>query len=176
MIYQYKCKECELVLELYYESIPKKIPKYIRREHPLFNNEQITDLEPSCVSQICKGTAYRYYSADNMPAIQFKGLDFWTNRNKERKFYEKGYDKDHAQRFYKEAIKGSKERMKTGNHQYKRYEFTPGVAKAMGARRKTDKEVKDSLKLAKKLTEEAYTQAKNMGYKALDPTKPNFMQ
>lgn len=109
------------------------------------------------------------------PGIQFKGLDFWTNRNRERNFAIKGYDKDHAKRFYKEAITNSKKRMNQGASAYKRYEPTDKLFKDIGATRKSDREVAESLKKAKDLTQQAYNLANSKGLK-LDPTQPNQPQ
>lgn len=47
-----------------------------------------------------------------------KGLCF-TNLERERKFYQKGMDKQQAENFYKESIAASKERIDSGKEHYK---------------------------------------------------------
>ena len=150
IIYQYLCKECNILWDKEYETIPKRIPKYIKCINQMPNKEVL-----------CNHRAYREYT---VPNLKFVGLDFWTIRNRERKFTHKGYDKDMAQKFYKDAIAGSKRRIKDGRKAYAQYKFTDEIAKSRGARRKSDREVEEGFKRARKLTEQTYDKAQKMGY------------
>ena len=57
------------------------------------------------------------------PAVHFAACDydFETNRSRNEKLLKYGFDKDTAQRFYKESIKNSKAHLETGGQHYSRW-------------------------------------------------------
>lgn len=71
---------------------------------------------------------------------QFEGWckgNCFTNRERERKFYEKGMDKQQASEFYKESIEASKERRKSGGQHYKKVDPDLKKLREHGIIRKT---------------------------------------
>jgi hypothetical protein len=72
----------------------------------------------------------------------------FTNRERERKFYEKGLDKQQANTFYNESIEASKERIKSGGVHYKKVDFDMEFFAKKGLAKKTDNMTKkiDNLK------------------------------
>ena len=139
----------------------------------------------------CKKLSNRFYQKENI-GISFnddgcgnKGSganDFHTVRRRYQKHAEKGYDKDSANRFLRKSIEDTRGRMDNSSFRYKsanlNYEkmAEDGIVKKLN-----DKESKEKLERAKKLTIDAYDKANKMGYKdinqdKLDITKPQHQQ
>lgn len=112
-----------------------------------------------CERQICR--------PGEAPAAVFKGRGFYTNFSRDRKYAEKGMDKQEADRWLQQEIDNSKARMNSGNQHYKR--MVPNyknLHKQGVVKRVSDKEAIRKRNDSKKMTEEAYKKA------GLDPTKP----
>jgi hypothetical protein len=97
------------------------------------------------------------------PGLIFKGFGWDTNSYRDKKYIEKGMDKDTANEFLDKACDYSKDRMKTGGDVYSRWVpdcekmVKEGKAKRV-SKKKTVKKIEES----KKLTETHY---KKMGVK-----------
>ena len=145
--FEYACRDCEICWEL--EAPVGQAPK-----------------EPECPK--CEKPGFRYYGNQYLN-ISFKddgtgnqkgkrgAMDFQTVRRRYQKFFEKGYDKDSAHRWYKNEIEASKQHMKSGHMHYKPMNFDlkwweeKGLAKKVTKKRRAEK-----LKAAKEMTGAAY--------------------
>jgi hypothetical protein len=160
--HQYKCKKCECEFELeiglidgqYILRVPfteeEEEEMWAKGIDPRFEETELTlkelPMSPPCMQ--CDSNE----TEKLMP--EFNGWckgNCFTNRERERKFYEKGMPKDQALNFYKESIQASKERIATGGVHYK--EIVPdmdhmrkhGVAKKLN-----DKQVANKREYLKK--------------------------
>ena len=121
---------------------------------------------------VCGDWAERQYARPGeSPGAIFKGFGWYTNKSRDRKYAEKGMDKQEANRFLEQEIRNSQKRMESGGQHYKRmvpnYKnlHKQGVVKQV-----SDKEAIRKREASKKMTEEAYKKA------GLDPTKPSTPQ
>lgn len=147
-IYQCMNEECEEVVEIFCPVSKRK--KRVR----------CPECEEWCEQIVCK-------PGEEPPGLIFKGHGWYTNKSRDRKYAEKGMDKQTADRWLNDEIKNSQERLNSGNQHYKRY--TPdyeSLHKAGMVKRVSDKRAIEKKEMSKKLTEEAYKKA------GLDPTKP----
>ena len=130
-VYQYSCDKCKIYWELDFPlgQAPKKTLclKYKKKRE-------------------------RFYSSS--PQLIFKGMDFHTNRRKSQKFHQHGASKDDALRYYNESIKATNARLNEITSPYSKMAFTNKVAKNRGARKLSEREVRDKIALAKKLTQQ----------------------
>ena len=147
--YEYACRGCEVSWEL--EADIGKAPK-----------------TPDCPK--CEKPGFRYYG-NQYVAISFNDdgtgnqnnpgrQDFQTVRRRYQKFFEKGYDKDSADRWYKKEMEKSKQHMKSGHQHYKPLNFDMEWWEEKGLAKKVSKKERDEkLKKAKKMTSWAYDKA-----------------
>lgn len=103
------------------EKEAAKLPSW---DDPRFHTKEVEygkELPEKLKCSKCnKKTSLLTFSDASAPVGIVKGNCF-TNRERERKFYENGMDKQQAERFYKESIEASKERVnKGGESHYKR--------------------------------------------------------
>jgi predicted nucleic acid-binding Zn ribbon protein len=135
MIFEYVCHECELIWQR--ECRVGKAPGRTR-----------------CPE--CKKLSERFFGS--MPAVHFKGTDFWTVRNQIRK---SRLNKQDINEFYEGANKASEKRMGTGWQHYSRMDINPDYFVENGlATVKTGKEHMNKQKLGK-----------DLGYKLRDKHK-----
>ena len=137
----------------------------------------------------CTKLSGKYYQNSGM-AISFKddgcgnangtggAMDFHSVKQRYRKFAQKGYDKNSANRFLQKEINKSKESMDDESYRYKSANFKwdkmaeDGIVRKLGTAEAYDKK-----KRSEKLTSDAYDRANKMGYRdinqqKLDITKP----
>lgn len=140
----------------------------------------------------CNKLSNRYWGNSNV-AISFKddGMgnkgnpganDFHTIKRRYRKFAEKGFDKDSADRWLKRNIKETKEVMNDESYRYRPMHLNYDKMAQDGIVKKlSEKESREKVERAKKLTEQAYDNANKRGYKdagsdKLDIAKPQKQQ
>ena len=154
--YEYLCKECEVSWEI--EEELGKAPK--SNDCPL-----------------CNKNVARYYGNHDV-GISFKDNgcgnhnsnagDFHTVKRRYDKFNEKGYDKTAGDKFLKRSINETEGRIVDRDSwatTYKPMKFNyEKMAEDGLARKLSDEEVAKKVKTAKKLTEDAYDKADNLGY------------
>lgn len=128
--HQYLCNDCNTEFEL---QIGLFEGKYILYIHPSIEEEKalwdagkdprdsIIEIplpglpeNPPCTNCGSENTGKLMHETGGW----VKGICF-TNKERERKFYEKGMDKQQATEFYKQSMEASKERMQTGGTHYK---------------------------------------------------------
>jgi hypothetical protein len=110
MDYNYKCWDCEVDIVI---------------DRPMGKSPKKT----KCPS--CNKMSERNYET---MTFHMKG-DCHTNRAKIFKKQRLGLDKQEAHTFYNQSIEASKERQKTGGHQYASYDFTEEQCAGLGARK-----------------------------------------
>src|SRR5689334_11894936 len=120
--YEFSCDKCKLIWEK--EASIAKAPK--RAKCPK-----------------CKKQRERYYSST--PTLHFKGMDFYTNMSKARKFHRYGASKDDALRYYNESIKATNKRLNDKTSPYANMHFTEEVAKNMGAKKVSQRETREKI-------------------------------
>lgn len=92
--------------------------------------------------------------------------DFWSVKQRYRKFAEQGYDKDSAHRFLNGSIQNTKNRLNTDQHHYKPANINyEALARDGKVRKLNSEERRTKLDNAAKLTEQAYDNANKLGYK-----------
>lgn len=140
----------------------------------------------------CNKLSNRYWGNQNV-SISFKddGMgnkgnpganDFHTIKRRYRKFAEKGFDKDSADRWLKRNIKETKEAMNDESYRYRSMNLNYEKMAQDGLCRKlSEKESREKIERAKKLTEQAYDNANKRGFKdagsdKLDIAKPQKQQ
>lgn len=174
MIIDYYCKKCDKVHtrsfyiedKIYMEDVlvkslsQEEIDSLPEWDDPRLYEEYKTvehgDLPPErlkCTQ--CKKMMIRHM--EDLPSLK-EGRNSMSALKERRRFAEHGMDKKQAEKFYKESIEASKERMKGGEEHYKRvvpnYEVLAkqGVVKRNSDKRKAAKEkfLKDAnIKLTK---------------------------
>lgn len=150
----YKCKKCECEFEL---NITLDKDKYILCIPPTFSftNEEEEALWASGIDprddprlkdteiplkELPESPPCTNCDSDETEKLipNFNGWckgNCFTNRERERKFYEKGMDKQQATEFYKQSMEASQQRMMTGKEHYKqvvpdmKHMMDKGVAK-----------------------------------------------
>jgi len=105
--YEFDCHDCELSFE---------------REGKMSNPPKRKKC-PKC-GKFCK----RVFSPT---FVHFKGRGWDTTEQRIENFQRDGYQKENAERFYKDAIEGSKKRMKSGGEHYKRMGIAPEAYEAL---------------------------------------------
>jgi hypothetical protein len=137
----------------------------------------------------CKKLSHRYWQQQGV-TISFKDdgtgnqnnpgvQDFHTVRRRYKKHFEKGYDKDSGNRWLHKQIQQAKDATDNEEFRYKSADINwDKFADSRGLKKVSEKEVRNKIKRSKKLTEDAYHRANNMGYKdigseKLDIAKPN---
>ena len=139
----------------------------------------------------CRKLSERYWKNQNVN-ISFKddgagnknnnAMDFHTVRRRYQKHAEEGFDRDSGNRFLRRSIEKTKERIDSEEGKYKSFNIKwDKLAEDRGAKKLSDTEARQKQERAKKLTEQAYNNANNMGYKDvgkthLDITKPQKQQ
>jgi len=129
----------------------------------------------------CKELCSRYYQQQNV-GISFKddgncnknsnANDFHTVRRRYQKVAEQGYDKDSANRFLHNQIRNTTNAMNDESFRYKAAKVDwHKFAEDRGLKKVGDKEARDKVEKAKKLTSEAYDRANKQGYKDIGSTK-----
>jgi hypothetical protein len=144
--HQYKCKKCEHEFELSIGLVDGKYILYVpfteeeeeelwaQGKDPRFEETELPLKElpesPPCTNCDSEET--------EKLMSEFNGWckgNCFTNRERERKFYEKGMDKQRANEFYKQSMEASQQRMMTGKEHYKqvvpdmKHMMDKGVAK-----------------------------------------------
>lgn len=115
--FDYACEKCKIVWE---------------KDYPIGKAPKTT----KCPKCSVKGE--RYYGT--APAIHFKGNDFWTTRNANRKANIKTNQED-GDRFMREAIELSKDRLAADRGEiYTRYNPTNELMKERGFKKLSNKE------------------------------------
>ena len=90
------------------------------------------------------------------PALHFVGMDFYVNKAKAERYEKYGMDKDTANQFLENSIKGSKQNMENGYQHYTPMLYNPEVAVKKGiAKKLTDREKINKRETAKNLVTEA---------------------
>ena len=139
----------------------------------------------------CSVLSNRYYANQNL-GVSFgddgcgnrnnNAMDFHTVRRRYQKHAEEGFDKTSGDRFLHRSIRETGERTDSEAGKYKSMNVKwDKLAEDRGAKKLSDKEAAQKQERAKKLTEQAYNNANNMGYKDigkthLDITKPQKQQ
>ena len=157
--YEYACKSCEVSWEL--EADIGQAPK-----------------TPDCPK--CEDQGFRYYGnqyinisfGDDGKGNKGTGaMDFHTVKQRYKKHARDGYDKDSAERFYKNAIDSTKRAITDETLRYKpMYVQYDNLVKQGKAKRLSDVEQTKKIETSRKLTSEAYDKA------GLDPSKPQTQQ
>lgn len=169
--YSWKCDDCEISWDR--ECDIGKAPD--RTRCPECNKLCDRDWESQNVSVSFKDDGV---GNKNNPGAN----DFHTIKKRYRKFAEKGWDKDSADRWLNKSIKQSKEVMNDESYRYRSLNLNyEKMAKDGLVKKLSDKESRQKVERAKKLTEQAYDNANKMGYKdsgsnKLDITKPQKQQ
>ena len=108
----------------------------------------------------CGDRGERYYGS--APNVQFRGknlYDFHTNRTRLQKFAKDGWDKDTADRYYKEHIAESKNAMQNQGSVYTRYEPNVDKLTKEGSIRKlSQKEFSEKDKQAQQIANKHFDQ------------------
>ena len=90
------------------------------------------------------------------PALHFVGMDFYVNQAKAERYAKYGMDKDTANQFLENSIKGSKQNMENGYQHYTPMLYNPEVAVKKGiAKKLTDREKINKREAAKNLVIES---------------------
>lgn len=170
-IYSWKCHDCDISWDR--ECDIGKAPD--RTRCPECNKLCDRDWESQNVAVSFKD--------DGMGNQNNQGVnDFHTIRKRYRKFAEKGWDKDSADRWLNNSIKKSKDVMNDESYRYRSLNLNyEKMAKDGLCRRLSEKESREKVERAKKLTEQAYDNANKRGYKdagsdKLDIAKPQKQQ
>ena len=127
----------------------------------------------------CNKLCDRDYQAQNVSVSFGDDKDFHTVRQRYKRHAEKGYDKTAGDRFLHRSIQETKDAMNDESFRYKAANIDwEKFGKARGLKKVSEKEARQKMENAKKLTAEAYDRANKMGYKdigstKLDITKPN---
>ena len=170
-IYSWKCNDCEISWDREYDI--GKAPDRTR-----------------CPE--CKKLCDRDWEGQNV-AISFnddgrgnqnnQGVnDFHTIRKRYRKFAEKGFDKDSADRWLNKNIEATKAVMNDESYRYKPIHMDYKRMEKDGLVKKlSEEESRKKVERARKLTEQAYDNANKRGYKdagsdKLDIAKPQKQQ
>jgi hypothetical protein len=132
------------------------------RDYEVYEEYRFKEVPDKFLCEIC-------YKKVGLMLEKFEGWckgNCFTNRERERKFYEKGMDKQQASEFYKESIAASKERRLSGGQHYK--EVVPDMKKLRdhGIIRKTsDSRVAAKKQALKEINVKLHEMAK------IDPSK-----
>jgi len=130
----------------------------------------------------CNKLSERYFDNANVGVSFGDDKDFQTVRSRYAKHAEKGYDKTAGDRFLRRQIAETKEATDDETYRYKPMSFDyERMAKDGVVTKLSDKESADKVKRAKKLTEQAYDRANNLGHRdigkeKLDIRKPQKQQ
>jgi len=169
----------------YFEWICQECKIYWEREYPVGGAPKRT----KCPE--CKSLSHRYWQnqgvnisfCDDGVGNRNNGAnDFHTVKRRYQKHAEEGFDRDSGNRFLRRSIKETEERIDSEAGKYKSMNMDwDKLAEDRGARKLSETEAKGKVENAKKLTEDAYNKANNMGYKDinkthLDITKPQKQQ
>ena len=112
---------------------------------------------------LCKGKAK--FQVPKTTGVKFSGNSYHATKELKR-FVRDGLDKEQSEQFYKDAIQGSKDRMKTGSQHYKKVDFDYKVLEEKGlVKRRTDTEAYAKLETQSKLNKDLFDKFK------LDPKK-----
>jgi len=96
------------------------------------------------------------------PALHFVGMDFYVNQVKLEKYEKYGMDKDTANQFLENSIKGSKQNMAQGHQHYEKMFLDPEYAVKKGIAQKVDdKKTAAKRETAKNLVTDAVKRLKN---------------
>jgi len=139
----------------------------------------------------CNKLSSRYWQQQGV-AVSFKddgtgnkgsnAGDFHTVKRRYQKHAEMGWDEKSSKTWLRKAARETKERTDSTEGKYKAMNIKwDKLAKDQGRKKLSDKETAQKVERAKKLTEQAYNNATNMGYKDigethLDITKPQKQQ
>jgi hypothetical protein len=127
----------------------------------------------------CKKLSNRYWQKQNVGVAFGLDADFHTVRSRANKIAEKGFDKTAADKFLHNQIRHTKDAMDDESFRYKGANIDwDKFAESRNLKKVGEKEARNKVERAKKLTAEAYDKANKMGYKdigstKLDITKPN---
>ena len=144
--YRFECAECEV---------------YWEKKGSMSNPPKTSKCS------VCNKRRNRVFT---VPAIHFKGMDFYTNRAKAEKFGRDGMDKDTADDFLKNECDFSKERAGDSAKVYKR--VVPDLEKMVEegtARKCSDKEIAQRKKNARQITTDWYNRAGMDPHKYVNP-------
>lgn len=149
--HNYYCDKCEHVTTLELIPIEVNAKGYVNKEAGYYTKVLVSSLSEQEIKDLPMEKdprdyeVYEEYKFKEVPdeflcelcykkvGIMMEQFDGWckgncfTNRERERKFYEKGMDKQQAGEFYKESMAASKERMMSGRQHYK--EVVPDMKK-----------------------------------------------
>ena len=167
-LHQYYCYDCESEFELNIGLIEgnyilyvwptekeyKEIwdrgddPRDFIKEYPLGKELPMHPPCPLCASESCDTDKLVHDTNGYV-----KGNCF-TNRERERRFYEKGMDKQQATEFYKESMRASKERINSGHQHYKQVAPDLDVLRKNGKIKKVnDKKKAERIESIKKMNQ-----------------------
>jgi predicted nucleic acid-binding Zn ribbon protein len=149
--YLYKCDDCDLRFE---ERFYHDKGKILLSDSDEEVNDEIYD---SYVCPKCHAKAKRLLFQEGQDLPGWVKGNCFTNRERERKFYEKGLDEQQARRFYKESLEASKERINTMGEVYKEVapdmtEMVKNGAVKKVAPKEADKRKKAFTKVVKEIT------------------------
>jgi hypothetical protein len=141
-IYEYNCENCMIIWES--EARIGKAPKKIKCKQ-------------------CKAKCERYFCEINFSfgddgcggAANKGAMDFYTVKQRYRKFAAKGFDKDSANKFLKRSIAESGERLSQKEGRYKQVSFNwEKMAKDGVIKKLSDKETSEKIERSRKITED----------------------
>ena len=94
------------------------------------------------------------------PALHFYGMDFHVNQAKAERYAKHGMDKDTANQFLENSIKGSKQNMEQGHQHYEKMYLDEDYAAKNGMIKKVDDKRKiEKREVAKKFIEDTHKKA-----------------
>jgi putative FmdB family regulatory protein len=141
-IYQYNCEDCLIIWEK--ECPIGKAPKKVKCKSCSSRCERFFDeINFSFGDDGCGG-------ASNKGA-----MDFYSVKQRYRKFAVKGFDKDSANKFLKRSIAESGERLAERSGRYKKVDFNwDNMARDGIVKRLSDKETTEKIERSKKITQD----------------------
>lgn len=123
-------KESILVKSLSEEEEKKLPPHEDPRDYKEYKIVEYGESSPEKIEcSNCKKTAHR--SDEGIPVYKY-GRNSYEAMNERRRYAYEGMDKQQAEKFYKESIEASKERVKTGDQHYKRVDPNYKVLEKQG--------------------------------------------
>ena len=156
-IYEWVCKDCKLIWDR--ECAMGKAPDRTR-----------------CPD--CKKLSERHFEGQNIGVAFGLDADFHTVRARAQKIEEKGFDKTAADRFLKNHIQHSKDAMNDERYRYKGVNIDyQKLARDGKFNKVSESEARKRREEQKRMTEDAYNRANNMGARdhmgnKLDISKP----
>jgi len=156
--FQWLCKECEVIWEKEYDI--GKAPK--RTRCPECNKLKARFFGELKFSFKDDGNGNRNNGA----------MDYYSIKQRYKKHAVEGFDRDSGDRFLRNSIKNTKERMDDDNFRYKSAHFNwEKMAKDGKVKKLSPADTNKKIDRAKELTKQAYDIANKQGYKDIGKTK-----